>query len=851
MKIAEAKSKTSKRWRTHTITWEEFLDRIREPYRTAETLREYKAMGKADRDKAKEAKGGFVGGALDGGQRKTEAVRERWLITLDADSAAPGQWENVTALYDFSMAVYSTHSHTPEAPRLRWIIPTDRAMTPDEYPAVARKVASWVGIETMDPTTYEVARLMYWPTCPEDGEYVFRHQDGPVLRVDEVLAEYGDGEAWRDASLWPASRKENEVRIRAIKKAGDPLEKNGIVGLFCRTYDVEDAIAEFLPEVYTPCSTEGRYTYAGGSTFGGAIVYDEGRFLYSNHATDPCGGMSVNAFDLVRIHRFGAMDADAGEGVPVTRLPSYRAMAEWAVTLPEVKDAAAEENIARLDAEFGDLLENREEEEPKAWRSQLTLDDKTGGIEESIHNACLLLRNMPEFKGKLGYNPMKDVITVKGDLPWWTSRNKMKLGDVFAGEKTALPEVTVPWGENDWPNYYAYFEKLGFPTRGKTNGILDNALQIVSQENTYHPIRSYLLDLEWDGSERLDTMFIRWLGAEDDRLNREITRLWMIAGVDRIMRPGCQFDNIIITCGPQGIGKTRMLKRLSRGFFTNSIDKLSNCKETGEKLQGVWIVELGELDGLRKSEMTSAKNFITTTTDQYRGAYTRTAADHPRQCILAGTTNEGSFLRDSTGERRFWVMPVKGTGDHGEMVGLKDEVDQLWAEAFHYWKERMEEYRAPGQAYEDVELMLYLKDPELDRQMKLRQAQYKLPEEDRDAVEGYLDELRPANWYDLDPSIRRDFAQDIWIGDKATCTKRIDRITVKELRCELFGERVEDAGTRSSRSLRLVSIMDTMPGWRKDIKKRIPGYGNALVQSWVRQGSEADKNTSKKPPNRA
>ena len=279
MKIAEAKSKTSKRWRTHTITWEEFLDRIREPYRTAETLREYKAMGKADRDKAKEAKGGFVGGALDGGQRKTEAVRERWLITLDADSAAPGQWENVTALYDFAMAVYSTHSHTPEAPRLRWIIPTDRAMTPDEYPAVARKVASWVGIETMDPTTYEVARLMYWPTCPEDGEYVFRHQDGPALRVDEVLAEYGDGEAWRDASLWPASRKENEVRIRAIKKAGDPLEKNGIVGLFCRTYDVEAAIAEFLPEVYTPCSTEGRYTYAGGSTFGGAIVYDEGRFM--------------------------------------------------------------------------------------------------------------------------------------------------------------------------------------------------------------------------------------------------------------------------------------------------------------------------------------------------------------------------------------------------------------------------------------------------------------------------------------------------------------------------------------------------------------------------------------------
>ena len=160
MKIATARQKTSKRWRTSDMTWEQFLAKLRTPLRTGETAREYRAMSKEERDRAKEAAGGFVGGSLNGGQRKTEAVTARYLLTLDADHAKPGAWERVTALLEYRMCCYSTHSHTSQAPRLRWVIPTDRAMTPDEYPAVARRVAQWLDIETMDPTTYEVARLM-------------------------------------------------------------------------------------------------------------------------------------------------------------------------------------------------------------------------------------------------------------------------------------------------------------------------------------------------------------------------------------------------------------------------------------------------------------------------------------------------------------------------------------------------------------------------------------------------------------------------------------------------------------------------------------------------------------------
>ena len=844
MKIAEAKTKLSKRWRTHDITWSEFLSRVRDPYRTPESVREYKAMGKEDRDRAKEAKGGFVGGALTGGQRTTENVKERWLITLDADSATPGMWETAVLLHEFCMAVYSTHSHTEENPRLRWVIPTDRPMTPDEYPAVARRVAAWLGIETMDPSTYEVARLMYWPTCSEDADYYFREQDGPLLSVDEVLATYGDNDAWRDTALWPIAKKESEVRVRNIQKAGDPLEKPGIVGLFCRTYDVEDAIAEFIPDVYTPCEHNGRYTYAGGSTFGGAIVYDDGRFLYSNHATDPCCGMSVNAFDLVRIHKFGQLDAEAGENKVVTKLPSYKEMVRWASGLEEVAKAQVAEGIARADEDFSDLLsEDALEEGDPDWEKKLTRDPKTGAVEETLSNAKLLVRNLPDFKGKLGFNPMTDSITVAGDLPWRERKRRLNrahrkasnsLDDIFAETEDAVPGVNADWQASDWPEFYAYMEQWGFMTgKRKENGMLENAVTSVAEEKMYHPIKSYLESLEWDGNERLDTMFIRWLGAEDNELNRVITRRWMIAAVDRIIRPGKQFDQILITCGPQGIGKSKLLRMLARGYFTNSISAVNMGKATAELLQGMWIVELGELDGMRRGEQTAIKNFITATSDRYRSPYAREAKTHERQCVLAGTSNEGSFLRDDTGERRYWIMPVHGGGDRGELKGFAGEIDQLWAEAVVRWKERMFEFREPQQTQNDVNLYLYLKEDRLEAEMEKRRQNYKLPDSDRVDVLGYLEMLRPANWYSMPAYERRNFARGDWIGDKSTCTLQINKVCIKELRYELFDGRTD-------KELRIGDILDNAPGWKKGGKGRNSAYASWPMPMWVRIGSEAD-----------
>lgn len=843
MIIATGKSRKDTRWHNVDMSWDQFLEKLKTPHRSRETVKEYKAMPKDEKARAKDV-GGFVGGELTGGRRKAENVKNRTLVTLDLDDAETDAWEGASLL-GWRCCCYSTHSHTPEKPRLRLVFPLDRAVGVEEYQAISRRVAEYVGIEQVDVTAHEPSRLMYWPSCPSDGEYIFESQDGPEICADEILASYGRDDAWKDARLWPTAKRETEVQVREAKRQGEPTEKPGIVGLFCRTYDVPGAIDAFLSDVYTE-GNHGRYTYTAGSTADGAVLYNDGAFLYSHHGTDPCGGQLVNAFDLVRIHLFGDLDAEGDGETEITKRASYKRMCEFAAADEGVMKAAAQEKMDEVAERFGDLVggsdRDAKNEESDDWTKQLTRDPKTGAVEETLTNAMTLVRNLPDFKGKLGYNPMLDSITVNGDLPWRARKRKLNkhlregrnLDNIFAADDSAVPDVNGEWTERDWPDFYAYMEAWGFMTgKRKENGMLENAVKSVAEEQKYHPIKSYLGSLKWDGKERLDTMFIRWLGAEDSELNRTATRLWMLAGVDRIIRPGCQFDEILITCGPQGIGKSRMLRMLAKGFFTNSITALNMSKQTAELLQGMWIVELGELDGMRKGEQTQIKNFITATMDRYRGAYARQATNHPRQCILAGTSNEGSFLRDNTGERRYWILPVKGTGDRGELRGFADEVDQLWAEAVVKWEDRMRQFREPGQKQEDVNLYLYLKDDALEAEMEKRRQGFKLPDSDRVDVAGYLDILRPDNWDDMSAGDRRAFAQGDWIGDEARCTYRLDKVTIKELRHELFGG-------RNDKDLRIGDILDSLPGWKKGGQARNRAYANWPMPVWVRVGSDAD-----------
>lgn len=366
MWISEAQRTASKSWRNVDVSWEDFLARLEEKFvRTPESMAEYAHMDKSEQGARKSLPGGFVGGRLNGPRRTRDAVLCRTMVTLDADFARAGDepdgwkhdWAAFTGLYDdLAVACYPTHKSRPDKPRLRWVLPSSREMTPDEYPAVARRVAQWIGIETFDPTTYDVNRLFYYPSVPQDAPYELLQQNGTPLDVDAVLASYGAGEAWKDVSLWPTSSREITPSSTSKSKAADPTTKDGPVGLFCRTYDIPAAIDEFLPDVYQETMTPGRYTYTGGSTAGGAIVYNDGAFLYSNHATDPAQGRSVNAFDLVRIHKFGQMDEglDEEQTTP-SKLPSYKAMIDWMGGLDAIKEQRAAEERTAWEQDFGDL----------------------------------------------------------------------------------------------------------------------------------------------------------------------------------------------------------------------------------------------------------------------------------------------------------------------------------------------------------------------------------------------------------------------------------------------------------------------------------------------------------------
>src|SRR5690554_4811641 len=383
--IATGLSRFATRWKNRTILWSDLVQKLSTTTRTSETATEYKKMAKRDRDRVKDV-GGFVGGTLKEGRRKAENVANRTLLTLDMDEVqvpASEIWDSITMIDDYALVMYSTHSHTPDKPRLRLVIPLARPVLGDEYQAIARMVTSDIGIDYFDDTTYQPHRLMYWPSTPADGEYIYQFQDGPWLDPDAVLGRYPD---WQDVSYWPESSRQS-IRINSlIKKQEDPLTKKGIIGAFCRAYTIQEAIAKYIPDIYTPTSSDDRYTYAEGSTTGGVVIYDD-KFSYSHHGTDPASGILCNAFDLIRIHKYKHLDEEAKPDTPVNRLPSFLAMAEFASEDSRVKEIINRERMDEVLQDF-DIELGPDEEIDTSWTEKLKYNNK-GKLLQTIENVLI------------------------------------------------------------------------------------------------------------------------------------------------------------------------------------------------------------------------------------------------------------------------------------------------------------------------------------------------------------------------------------------------------------------------------------------------------------------------------
>lgn len=745
--IATAPSRKAARWKNTRMTWTDLAHMLSETKRTSETLKQYFSYTKDRQDEIKDV-GGFVGGYLRDGLRKKGHVEHRQVVCLDVDFGDLSLWSDFE-LMEVAGCMYTTHKHRPEDPRFRVCFPLSRKVTPDEYEAIARVVASWLGIDAFDDTTYQPTRLMYYPSTSRDGEFVFHSADGQIMDADAALAELPD---WRDPTTWPTSSRVKEtLRGNTTDKVEDPEAKDGVIGAFCRAYPMYDALAEFLREVYTPCEELGsdRYSLIGGSTAGGLVVYDN-KPAYSHHASVPASAKLCNAFDLVRLHKFGDLDDAAKATADPTKLPSFKAMTDFAGKLAPVK----KEFVRARREHAADDYDELEAEAVKAatadeWIATLETEGRQGAIKNTISNAVIILNNDEKLKGRLGFNEFEQRETAVKRLPW--DRNTHK--------------YPRPLTDADDAELRLYLERAYDVT---SKGNITDALVVTERSNSYHPVRDYLDACEWDGVERLDTLFIDIFGASDTPYTRAVTRKAFCAAVARIYQPGCKFDYVLTLIGRQGQGKSTALKYLGGDWYNESMEVITG-KEAMERIQGSWIVELAELERLSKAEVAETKHFISKCEDRFRVAYGKRVEHFPRRCVFFGTTNEEDFLKDVTGNRRFWVVNVKNSEGVYKWYDYltPTTVAQIWGEA----RAKL----AAGEA-------LYL-DEGLEETARAIQDRHLETDERSGLIREYLERQLPANWDALDLPQRRGWLEDV---DNAGTVSR-ERVCILEVWAEGLG----------------------------------------------------------------
>lgn len=743
--ISVANSRFAAKWQRQNIFWSEFIKKLENPVRSTETLEHFIKLPKSKQDELKDV-GGYVGGTLLNNRRGSKNVESRDLITLDLDNIPAGMTDEVLkkiSLLGCCLIVHSTRKHEPSRPRLRIIIPLANKVSAEEYEPIARKIAEIIGIEWADPTTFQASRLMYFPSCSSDSVYVFKVLDDGFLDPKGILDMYKD---WHNHAEWALVPNEIGKHKLQADKQQDPREKGGIIGAFCRTYDIYKAMDELIPGEYLSTEYEDRFTYSGGSTAGGAIVYN-GLWLYSHHASDPTSGKLCNAWDLVRLHKFDDLDADAKPDTPTNKLPSYVAMAEFAKGIKEVAILLTKERYEEANKEFqSDNTECSDE-----WMFNLKRNSN-GIIEKTIDNILLVLENDPLVKGKIALDDFANRGLVLGALPW------------DSGEKKRF------WNDTDDAGLRHYLEKV-YGIIGKEK--IYDATSLYAHKHKFNSVRDYLLSVKWDGVPRLESIFIDYFGADDNDYTKEVAKKSFVAAVARVMQPGIKFDNMVIISGAQGIGKSTFFSYLGKDWFSDSLVTFEG-KEAAELIQGRWLIEVGELSGMTKSETNTVKQFLSKTDDIYREAYGRHTAQFPRKCVFFGTTNDTEYLKDPTGGRRFW--PVDANAEKATksvFTDLPTEVDNIWAEAFVFWQ---------------LGEPLYL-SKNVEKMARKQQEDHREVSAKAGTVMEFINKRIPIDWdsYTLDQ--RRAYWSFDYKSYKGNLTKR-DRVCAAEVWTECFNKEI-------------------------------------------------------------
>lgn len=760
------------------FSWKQLINKLSDPITTIESFDEYQEAKKDKRLSIKD-KGWFIGGILDtqSTKRRGNKIKIRSLVTLDIEKCKldiSKKIDKVMSIYGFCGCLHSTHSHSNKDPHLRLILPFSEGYEPttnDEYEYISRNLAKMLGIENVDRTTFQATRLMFWPSRSRDGAWLFKTWEGMFLQKDMFLR---DG--WEDMAKWPRHPLEKDLKRIVGRKQQDPTTKTGPIGAFCRAYPLERLFEEILvvsedmssdmnleigDHLYEEGSIEGRYTYMPGSTGNGAIVYDT-HFLYSWHGTDPASERLSNAFDLVRLHLCEGNENKA---------------LKFIAKLPDVRAELSKEDF-KQEADWHKDIER----------------DKNGNIYKTYKNIELILSK--EFSPRL--NEFDKKIYIDNNNKWFKS-----------GKDGVLQNIDVVMMHRTLQtSYNIYTTKL----------LVEDSLAIVANFNTYHPIKSYLEGLKWDGVNRIDSLLVNSFGTPNDNYHRDIIRKFLQASIQRIFDAPVKFDHVLTPVGKTGYGKSSFFKLLfGKKYFTDSLSLNEMKDKTGaEKLPGKWCLELAEVAGMYHADNETVKSFITRETDYYRPAYGRILEDMDRTCVLVATTNEQEtgFLKDLTGNRRWLPFIVKKKLDHKWLISI---VDQIWAEAMNSYKNGSEE--------------LFLTDYESITEAIRIQNSLIAVDDTVDYVKNYLDMPVPDNWNKYDLHARISYIREYMQGNKKTEGYKVRKyFSIAEIWCELFKKEIEDKKQQDSRRIRamLISLnyeqvenikIDTLWGRQRAYKK--------------------------------
>lgn len=406
----------------------------------------------------------------------------------------------------------------------------------------------------------------------------------------------------------------------------------------------------------------------------------------------------------------------------------------------------------------------------------------------------LILNNDSDF-ANFAHNELAGQVEIVGKVPWSRPSNMRFWRDADTAHLKAL--LDIKYGVFSSRNHDICFAK-------------------VVDERRFHPVRNRLDSLPaWDGIKRIDRLLVDKFEANDTPYVRAVTRKTLCGAVARIYSPGIKFDSMLVLDGEQGIGKSTLFKELvGEEYYSDTLSLTDMDDKSGaEKLQGFWIIEIGELAGMKKADIERVKAFLSTSDDKYRPSYGRTVESHPRGCIIVGSVNgERGYLRDITGNRRFWIVKLHQKEEKKKWTITETEKDQIWAEAKHYWKK--------GEK-------LYLEDDLVEEAQKAQRDAIEV--DDRQGIiEEYLEKLLPTDWDKLDLYRRRDF---LLSPDDPTQKKgSVKRETVSnvEIWCECFGK--NKAELRPTDSYSIAAIMLKIDGWKRTTEKMsMPNYGRQRV----------------------